>query len=74
MCALCLPEQLVGVEMGETGEGTGVLGGKNQCFGLRLGSEVSERNWRRDMKNSDWYRVLSVNNREGGTPSKLLSG
>jgi hypothetical protein len=43
-----LPEQLVVVEMGETEEDTGVLGGKNQCFGLRLvGFEISDRNWTR---------------------------
>jgi hypothetical protein len=48
VCALCLPEQLVVVEMGETEEDTGVLGGKNQCFGLRLvGFEISDRNWTR---------------------------
>lgn len=58
VCAPGLCEQLVGMETGETEKGTGILEGKNQCFGLRLdGSEISGRNWRRVTKNVDWWSV-----------------
>ena len=61
MCALCLPEQLVVVEMGETEEDTGVLGGKNQCFGLRSLIETGQES---PILSG---RVLSVDNRKGCT-------
>lgn len=73
MYSVCLPEQVVSEEMGETEEGMGFGGEKNQGFVLRLvGSEISYRNWRRNAKNAG--RVMSVGIREGCTKMQVWRG